>query len=246
MKRWRAFTTDGQPKLLIIDDLQWCDGETLAWLRYLLRFGYNANSQPHPTAPLLVIGTARSEEIDAAHPLTTLLLDLRRNEEITELTLTPLSATETAELAAQLTVMPLLAEAAQNLYRQSEGNPLFVVEMVRIGVEDGRTSDWSSIASRPSLPPKVQSVIQQRLNQLSAAARQLLGLAATIGRSFSFALLHQASSHPEEELVQHLDELWQRGLVREQGLHTYDFSHDRIREAAYALVSPGQRPLWHK
>lgn len=241
----RAFTSDGQPKLLLIDDLQWCDGETLAWLRYLHRFTHN-NGHLHRPAPLLILGTARSEEIDDAHPLITLLLDLRRNDEITELTLTPLNATETAELAAQLTATPLLAEAAQTIYRQSEGNPLFVVEMVRSEIEDARTGDGPSIANRRSLPPKVQSVIQLRLNQLSPAARQLLGLAATIGRSFSFALLQQASSHPEDELVQRLDELWQRGLVREQGLHTYDFSHDRIREAAYALVGPVQRPLWHK
>lgn len=242
----RAFTSDGQPKLLLIDDLQWCDGETLAWLRYLRRFTHNHNGHPHRPAPLLILGTVRSEEIDAAHPLTTLLLDLRRNDEITELTLTPLNVAETAELAAQLTTTPLTAEGAQAVYRQSEGNPLFVVEMVRSGMENERTGDGSATASRPSLPPKVQSVIQRRLNHLSPAARQLLGLAATIGRSFSFALLQQASSHPEEELVQQIDELWQRGLVREQGLHTYDFSHDRIREAAYALVSPVQRSLWHK
>lgn len=242
----RAFTNDGQPKLLLIDDLQWCDGETLAWLRYLRRFTRNHNGHPHRPAPLLLLGTVRSEEIDADHPLTTLLLDLRRHDEIIELTLTPLNATETAELAAQLTSTPLTAEAAQSLYRQSEGNPLFVVEMVRTGMENEQTGDASASTSHPSLPPKVQAVIQQRLNQLSPAARQLLGLAATIGRSFSFALLQQASSHPEEELVQQIDELWQRGLVREQGIHTYDFSHDRIRDAAYALVSPVQRPLWHK
>jgi len=242
----RAFTNDGQPKLLLIDDLQWCDGETLAWLRYLRRFTRNHNGHPHRPAPLLLLGTVRSEEIDADHPLTTLLLDLRRHDEIIELTLTPLNATETAELAAQLTSTPLTAEAAQSLYRQSEGNPLFVVEMVRTVMENERTGDASASTSHPSLPPKVQAVIQQRFNQLSPAARQLLGLAATIGRSFSFALLQQASSHPEEELVQQIDELWQRGLVREQEIHTYDFSHDRIREAAYAGISPVQRPLWHK
>lgn len=256
----RAFTNDGQPKLLLIDDLQWCDGETLAWLRYLRRFTRNSHGHPHRLAPLLLLGTARSEEIDAAHPLTTLLLDLRRNDEIIELTLTPLNATETAELAAQLTMTPLMAEAAQAIYRQSEGNPLFVVEMVRGGLGNGgvETRDWrletdrqqaglpSPISSLLSLPPKVQSVIQRRLNQLSPAARQLLGLAATIGRSFSFALLHQSSNRSEEELVQSLDELWQRGIVRDQDNHTYDFSHDRIREAAYAAISPIQRALLHK
>lgn len=242
----RAFTSDGQPKLLLIDDLQWCDGETLAWLRYLRRFTHNHNGQPHRPAPLLILGTARSEEIDAAHPLTTLLLDLRRNDEITELTLTPLNATETAELAAQLTTTPLNADSAQAVYIQSEGSPLFVVEMVRAGMEEWRLDGGDPMIGAHALPPKVYAVIQQRLNQLSPAARQLLGLAATIGRSFTFALLQQASSHPEEKLVHWLDELWQRGIVRDQGNHTYDFSHDRIREAAYAAISPIQCALLHK
>lgn len=249
----RTFTGDGRSKLLVIDDLQWCDGETLAWLRYLLHFAHSDKGQLHPVTPLLIVGTARSDEIDADHPFTTLLLDLRRNDEITELTLTPLNASETAELAAQVTTTPLTAETAQAVYRQSEGNPLFVVEMVRAGMGDWRqetggaqTGLQSPISDLPSLPPKVQAVIQQRLNQLTSTARQLLGLAATIGRSFTFAMLLAVGDVPETELVQSLDELWRRGLVRAQGSNRYDFSHDRIREAVYATVSPVQRPLWHK
>ncbi|MEZ4681261.1 MAG: BTAD domain-containing putative transcriptional regulator [Caldilineaceae bacterium] len=57
----RAMTADGRPKLLLINDLQWCDQETLEWLRFLLHFA--------ATAPLLVVGTVRSEEVEDTHPL---------------------------------------------------------------------------------------------------------------------------------------------------------------------------------
>ena len=65
----RAILVASQPLLLLIDDLQWCDQETLEWLHFLLRFD--------PTARLLVIGCAREEELPPHHPLRTFLLHLR-------------------------------------------------------------------------------------------------------------------------------------------------------------------------
>ncbi len=70
-----------QPLLLLIDDLQWCDQETLAWLHFLLRFD--------PTARLLVIGCVREEELSASHPLRTFLLHLRNTMSVTEIPLDP-------------------------------------------------------------------------------------------------------------------------------------------------------------
>jgi predicted ATPase len=66
-----------QPLLLVLDDLQWCDQDTLEWLHYLLRFDQRA--------PLLLVGTARMEEVVPRHPLTTLLGDLRGSGQLTEL-----------------------------------------------------------------------------------------------------------------------------------------------------------------
>ena len=71
---------------------------------------------------------------------------------------------------------------------------------------------------------RVHAVIAARLAQLSALARELAGLAATIGRAFTFEVLARASDYDEDRLVRGLDELWQRRLVREQGASAYDFS----------------------
>jgi predicted ATPase len=90
----RAILVTSQPILLLLDDLQWCDQETLEWLHFLLRFD--------PTARLLVIGCAREEELPQTHPLRTLLLHLRSTAAVTEIALQPLDAAETAKLATQV------------------------------------------------------------------------------------------------------------------------------------------------
>ena len=119
----RAVLAAPQPLLLLIDDLQWCDQETLEWLHFLLRFGRENK--------MLILGTARWEEVPPQHPLRSLLLHLRTTVQVTELTLQPFDAAETAKLAAQVAGRDLDVEAVMRLYRETEGNPLFVVETVR-------------------------------------------------------------------------------------------------------------------
>jgi DNA-binding SARP family transcriptional activator len=231
----RAVLALPEPLLLVLDDLQWCDRETLEWLHYLLRF------DPH--ARLLVLGTARLGEIDAGHPLRSLLRELRPTGQVTEIELAPLASSEVAQLANQVSEQALTAEQMAMIQRVSEGNPLLLHELVQAETvsrqqlaEFGRQVLASS--QETPLPAKLQAVIEARLVQLSPEARQLAALAATIGRSFTFALLRQASGESEDRLVAALDELWQRRLVREQGSDSYDFSHDTIRVVTYASISP--------
>ena len=96
-----------------------------------------------------------------------------------------------------------------------------------------------------NLPPKVRAVIQRRLSMLSPAAQALAQTAAVIGREFTFDVLIRAGDQDEASVVQSLDELWRRQLVREQGVDAYDFSHDKIRAVAYAGISPIRRRSAH-
>jgi hypothetical protein len=96
------------------------------------------------------------------------------------------------------------------------------------------------------LPPAIYAVIQYRLAQLSPAARELVDVAAVVGRSFTFEIVAQAGDNDEATLVRSLDELWRRRVVREHGAKAYDFSHDRIRDVAYAEISPARRRLLHR
>jgi predicted ATPase/DNA-binding SARP family transcriptional activator len=231
----RAVLAASQPLLLLIDDLQWCDRDTLEWLHYLLRFD--------PYAKLLVTCTIRSEELEDNQALNTLLLNLRKEGQLIEIELGPLDLEETAELAAAVTGQELDAELRRQVFQETEGQPLFVVETARAGF---KLKDDTLGTTPASLPPKVQAVIAARLAQLSSQARELAQLAATIGRAFTFEVLGGASDLDEESLVQALDELWGRRIVREQGTDTYDFSHDRIREVAYSEVGPIKRRLLHR
>ena len=219
-----------RPLLLIADDLQWCDRETLQVLHYLLRV--------EPDVPLLVAATARREELDNRHPLNDLLVGMQALDRCTEVPLDRLSPAETAALAERTTGRRITGPEADRLYAETEGSPLFVVEAARAGWEGERgVPSWMS--------PKVQAVIGARLAQLSEPARELVGLAATIGRAFTSDVLRQASETDDEELVRVLDELWQRRIIREQGADAYDFSHDKLREVAYLGLSPPRRRHAH-
>jgi predicted ATPase len=95
----------------------------------------------------------------------------------------------------------------------------------------------------------VQSVIQMRLEQLSPAAQQLAGVAATIGRDFTFAVLSRAcepENGDDSAPLDSLDELWQRRIIREQGAGRFDFTHDRLREVAYNAMGPVRRTVLHR
>jgi DNA-binding SARP family transcriptional activator len=225
----RAIHAAGEPLLLVADDLQWCDPETLQFLHYLVRI--------EPRFPLLVVATARREEIDSQHPMNTLIAGLQTLERFTEIEVSRLTRDETVMLAEQLADHQIEEVAAERLFRETEGNPLFVVEALRAG--------WSAHGEREQISPKVQAVIEDRLAQLSEPARELVGLAATIGREFTPAALADASGAGEDGLVRALDELWRRRIVRERGADAYDFSHDKIREVAYLALSPVRRRRHH-
>ena len=228
-------SADSPPLLLFLDDLQWCDQETLDWLSYLLRFAVRA--------PLMIIAAVRKYEIDRVHPLMAFWLVLTRSGQLSEIPLAPLDATETGQLAAYVAGRTVETTEAAQIYHDTEGNPLFVVEMVRAGMVDATTQ---SLPSTPAaFPPKVRAVIQWRLAQLSPVAQALAQTAAVIGRKFTLDVLTRSSGQDEESVVKGLDELWQRHLVRAQGGAVYDFSHDGIRAVAYDDTSPIRRRAAH-
>ena len=233
----RAVAAGPQPLLLLLDDAQWCDPETLEWLHYLLRADRSAR--------LLVVLTVRSEERNDNRPLADLLLELRRLELLDEVVVAPLQQDAAAELASQVLGRALEESESSHLFETSEGHPLFVVEMARAGLTAAWEDGAPAVEAR-RLPPKVHAVISSRLSQLSKPARELAKVAATVGRAFSFQVLAQASDQSEETLVAALDELWQRQIVREHGSGEYDFSHDRIREVAYEELGPAPRSLLHR
>lgn len=232
-----------EPLLLVIDDLQWADSETLDWLHYLVRLQRRAR--------LLIVGTIRSEEVLPGEALHQLLLQLRRSDELVEVALDRFDQATTAKLVTTLTGQALDAQATADFFEQTEGNPLFIVETVRahlrIQAEGELAIQPQTLLTNPAaLPPKVHAVIEARLARLSPSARSLVDVAAVIGRSFTVETLARASEQSEDTLTLGLDELWQNKIVRTQDADAYNFSHEKLREVAYAALSPAWRRLLHQ
>lgn len=226
----RAIVVGDRPRLLIIDDLQWCDAETIELIGFVVRCGQ--------TAPILIVGTVRWEEIPPHHPLVGLVDALGHDQAVTIVSLDRLDEATTATLAARLraeeTIDPKLAA---RLWSETEGNPLFVIEALRAGI--------SSDGSQAVLTRTMRAVLRARLGQLTDGARRLAEAAAVIGRPFSVGLMVSTTGIDEQALVDHVDELWRRRIIRDQGL-TYDFSHDKLRAVALEMVSPARRRRLHR
>lgn len=218
----RTLLPDDRPTLLVADDAQWCDEASLQLIHYLVRLD--------PDRRLLVAATVRREEVEDLHPFSALVASLDALGRTGEISLDRLDRAATAALARAVSDAELDDQFADALHAETEGNPLFVVETVRAG---GGAS-WPA----STLTPRLKGVIGTRLRQLSPPTSELVGIAAAIGREFTTELVRAASPLDELGLVQALDELWRRGLIREQGSDAYDFSHGKIRDVAYETLSP--------
>jgi DNA-binding SARP family transcriptional activator len=224
-----ALIASGQPTLLGADDAQWSDRASQEFIHYLIR-------QPLD-GPLLVVLTARREELDSSHPLTSLRVSLASLERLTELGLERLSREATGVLGGQLSGSQLDDGAVDALFAETEGNPLFIVETVRAGA-DGRGD--SSVLS-----PRLRAVIEARFHRLSEVAASVLGAAAVVARPCSASVLATLCDLDDRSLARGLDELWHRGILREVGIDSYEFSHVKLRDAAYESLSPAMRRAHH-
>ena len=224
----RALIAVGRPMLLVLDNMHWCDQETLAFITFCLGLASDT--------PLLVAGTLRDDNLGADPELQEWTVRMRATGLLTELSLSPLDAADTAHLAQAISRQPLLAADADLLHATTGGFPLYVIEAVRGTADPGGT---------PLPAGDLQAVLRKRFEQATTAAREVAGLAAAVGTNFTLGLLTEASDLEADTVVAAVDELWRRRIMREFG-DGYDFSHDMLREAAYAEVSPPKRWLLHR
>jgi tetratricopeptide (TPR) repeat protein len=224
----RALIGVGRPMLLVLDNMQWCDQETLALLTFCLRLA--------PDAPVLVAGTLRDENLDDGPGLAEWTVRMRATGLLTELPLSPLEVADTARLAEAISGRPLLDPDKNLLHATTGGFPLYVVEAIRTTVDHGNT---------PLPVGDLTAVLRNRLGQATPAAREVAGLAAAVGRNFTLDLLTEASDLEADTVVQAVDELWRHRIIHEFR-DGYDFSHDLLRETAYTQVSPPKRWLLHR
>jgi DNA-binding SARP family transcriptional activator/tetratricopeptide (TPR) repeat protein len=222
----RALLAVHRPLLLVLDNAQWCDQETLAFITFCLgRFD---------GAPLLVAATLREDGPDEDHELAGWIVRMRATGLLTEIPLSPLDAADTARLAEAVSGQRFPQAYADLLHAATGGFPLYIVEAARGTDSDG------------TLPVgDLTAVLRKRLDQGSESAREVAGLAAAVGTNFTLDLITEASDLDADRVVEAVDELWRRTVIREFR-DGYDFSHDLLRETAYDGISPPRRWLLHR
>ncbi len=242
--------------LLFLDDLHWADPSTLDLLHYLVR--------QLTDAPLWIVGTSRPEEVSLSHPLTRLRQGLGRDHMVNHLGLKPLGPKAVAEVARSLVGEEEGARFGDFLYRESEGNPFILTEVVSSLREQGvlgRTGDgegywqWTGSSAMEVLPLGVRDVVLQRVGRLDEAAQKLLSLAAVVGWPFDSLLLQAASRRDASTVGEAMDAWLARRLIQSRpisdlrSLHSpsqYDFSHSKVRAAVYDAIEPARRTTLHR
>lgn len=238
----KAIMNDKKALLLFIDDLQWCDRETLDWLAYLLT-AFDEHGR-HPQ--LLVIGALRTEDCEPGLQIKKWEGELIRAARLAVQELGPLNEVDTLALAEHVFGRPISPEMSPRLYAATEGHPFFIVELVRSARLLSEDQVTAIVTVSTSLPERVRQVLAARLAQLSPLAREVVEQASVIGRDFSFPVLAQVTNLSDDGLVNCLDECWRRRIIREQGESAYDFSHDKLRQVVYDSLSETRRRWLHK
>ncbi len=241
---WALLAVD-RPLLLILDNVQWCDQETLDFITFCLGLAGDETR-------ILVAGTVRDDFRRDDRELAAWAVRMRAADLLTELSLSPLDAADAAVLAEAISGQPLAAQDTATLHATTGGFPLYVIEAARVDV--GQPSQPSQ-PSQPGRPGEdggpargdgdLSAVLRKRLAQATTAAQEMAGLAAAVGTDFSLDLLTEASDLTADAVVAAVDELWRSRILRELGTG-YDFSHDLLREAAYGEVTPARRWLLHR
>ncbi len=236
-----------QPLLLVLEDLHDADHGSLDLLVHLAR---NLEG-----ARLLVVGTYRDVEVDRGHPLSSTLAELRRIQTFLRVPLRGLTVDEVHRLYTVLRGHEVSWAQAEAVHRQTEGNPLFIQEVLRYLVEAGlvvRQGDRyvPQIGTGEDIPEGLRDVIGKRLSRLSESTNQVLSVAAVIGRDFRLDVLQRVSSLPEEAVIEALEEATERAVVEVRtGLGAavaYHFTHAFFRQTLYEELSPPRRIRWHQ
>jgi DNA-binding SARP family transcriptional activator len=225
-----------QPLVIVLEDVHWADELTLRLAAYV---GRRVAGRP-----VLLVLTAREEELTDVALLGVTLNELREHARLVTVALAPLSRTETTALARSLSRaerdQAALARLGERVWRVSAGNPLLVLETVRALREEPDGGAGTS-----SLPTRVREIVMTRLERLSERARRVVSIASIVGRECDFRLLQHCAGLDDREAAEVVEELVRRRVFQGVG-ERLDFTHDRLREAACAALVPAQVKSLHR
>lgn len=242
-----AWSSPKKPLVIFFDDLQWADDETMDVARVLLA--------RDDGLPILLIATYRPDPLTVVEDREARFVNVRS----TLLALDPLSQSEVAELIRKMGNLPdAPREFAEHIHAETEGNPLFIIESLRGLFDSGHLSTntngiWSVSLDRPvsglprlPLSSSLRQTILKRVERLNADQREILALAAVIGKGFDAGILRSITGLTDSALLDALTGLSRFGLIREISASArFDFSHVKIQEVLLAAMDDSKRQALH-
>ena len=244
-----------RPLVLVLDDLQWADRPSLLLLEFLAKELGNAR--------LMIVGTYRDMELSRQHPLSQSLGELTRSAAggFQRVLLRGLGQGDVGrfiELASGMTPPTGMVEA---VHRQTEGNPLFVTEVVRLLAQEGHLAgDGGRGGSRTAptvrdsdswsvrIPEGVREVIGRRLDRLSERCNETLTVASVVGREFTVdQLAPLIEDISRDRVLEVLEEALSSRVIEElpRAVGRYQFTHALIQETLAGELSLTRRVRLH-
>lgn len=232
-----------QSLLFYLDDLHWADSGTLWLLGHLVRQLRDER--------VLIAASYRDTELDRTHPLAKALVDWNRERFSTRIILKRFTAEETHAQIAALLDENISGDFSEAVFRETEGNPFFVEEVMKALIEQGSVVRESGRWKRCELadlviPQSVKEAIGNRLDRVSSDCNDTLRAAAVLGKTFTIdELIAAVDGGSEDKLLDALDEAVGAQLLAAVGDTAFAFTHDKIREVLYEELNPIRRRRLH-
>ncbi len=223
-----------RPLLLVLEDLQWAGTASIEALGAIVR--------QSARLPILIVATCREEETPPHHPLRVLVRSLSLSRNVEEHALERLGIDDVNDLVTRVDRLRALGDGlARELFAQSEGNALFLNEIVHrlIG---------GDAHAHPVRGSSIASIVDERIGRLEQQARTIAEIAAIAGPGCSVALVREVSNLPAAAVALGFDELLENRILREAGSregYDYVFTHHLIASAVYDGVEPSLRSQRH-
>jgi predicted ATPase len=240
--------TEKKPLCVLIDDLHNADMESLKLLHYAVK--------SLEKSKIFFCGTYRSEEleVEGIHPLRDLIQRMSRERRIETISLGRLGHDDVNGMID--TLFPtnrFSGELLDKIFNESEGNPLFIEELLNTMEEEGaiyrEKGEWVVVENFDLLeiPTTIRDIVSRRILRLGSDAITALRWASVIGEDFSFELLKDIAEMDEQRMFNVLDELLHDKLiVEDEEAESYRFAHGKIREVTYETFTRGKSDMHHK